>query len=169
MALLRAGFQWAALEAPGRIAIRGRPAGGAALDDELLQMKANGVDVLVSLLCEREAALLGLSDEAGAAARAGLEFLSFPIVDHDVPRSLVDTVAFADDLAARYADGRSIVLHCFAGIGRSALVAIAMLIRAGHSLDDAARTMSRARGLRVPETREQLAFLALLEAQTRSA
>lgn len=152
-------FRWADLPGPGRIAIRPRPSGGAQLDGSVGAIAARGTNVLVSLLCEDEAEALGLADERAAAERAGMRFVQFPIVDHSIPTSVEDTVRVADELAAAYTSGDAIVLHCFAGIGRSALMAIATLVRAGVPLEEAAVRLSEARGLRVPETAQQWAFL----------
>jgi protein-tyrosine phosphatase len=45
------------------------------------------------------------------------------------------------------------------GIGRSSLVAVGLLVKEGRSVDDACRIMCDARGMEVPETAEQRAWL----------
>lgn len=156
-------FVWAEVEGPGRIAIRPRPEGWERLEGEMAEMKARGVDILVSLLEDMEASRLGLAEERAAAEATGITFLQFPIRDHSTPAVPEEAIAFATDLAARYQAGESIVLHCFAGIGRSALMAIATLVKAGVDLETASNAMSESRGLRVPETRAQYAFLEAVQ------
>ncbi|MCA9556013.1 MAG: hypothetical protein KC933_38670 [Myxococcales bacterium] len=136
-----------------------RPRGGPGLLEDLRAARARGVDVLVSCQTMEEATRMGLADEADAALEAGLEFIRFPIVDHALPDDLEATVALADRLAGELLAGRRVVAHCFAGIGRSGLVVVTTLIRAGLTHDDAIRRASLARGLPVPETAAQIRWV----------
>jgi protein-tyrosine phosphatase len=51
--------------------------------------------------------------------------------------------------------GKAVGVHCRAGIGRSSLIAVSALIRAGFSADSAFRLAEEARGCPVPDTPEQ--------------
>lgn len=131
-----------------------RPRGGDWLGDEMTALRTAGVDVLVCLLTEAELRELDLSGEATAAARVGLRFLHLPIVDLGVPdRDRVDPLV--DDLTDRLRNGEHVVVHCRAGIGRSSLVAAALLVRLGVSPATAWKAIATARGVPVPETDEQ--------------
>src|ERR1700757_1415212 len=68
-----------------RLAIVARPRGEDRLYDELLALKASGIDILVSLLEPDEAVYLGLAREGELAQKAGLEFVSHPISDRGTP------------------------------------------------------------------------------------
>lgn len=57
------------------LAIVLRPRGDAMLESELLRLKRNGIQTLVSLLEHLEADTLGLADEGPAAVHVGLHFL----------------------------------------------------------------------------------------------
>jgi protein-tyrosine phosphatase len=48
-----------------------------------------------------------------------------------------------------------VILHCRAGIGRSGLVAACLLVMKGVSPEEAVKKVSAARGVSVPETKEQ--------------
>lgn len=123
-------------------------------------MKADGIDVLVSLLEADEAECVGLADEAGQCARAGIEFLSLPVTDHGIPDSF-EMVEIAVARLARLIDaGRGVGAHCFAGLGRSPLLVAAMLIEHGYSVEEAIGLVSAARGCAVPEMDGQHAWLA---------
>jgi len=142
----------------GRLATMAHPAGGRRLIADLTALRDAGVDVLVSLQTVDEQAEAGLSGEADAAARAGLEFRHLPIPDMGVP----DQAAVAPAVAAIAADvsaGRHVVIHCWAGIGRSSTIAAAVLIELGATPPDACATISAARGMRVPETQTQRDWL----------
>lgn len=143
----------------GRIAQSHRPRAGDGLIEDLGALRSAGVDVLVSCLTEQDEKRWGLEREFFEAQAAGLEFLQHPIVDHDVPRSTEETLAFAGALAGRLKDGQCIVVHCLAGIGRSGLLTVATLAKTGWPLERALDQASNARGFIVPETPAQRAWL----------
>ena len=97
-----------------------RPAGGGRLKEAIGDLREAGVDVLVSLLEDHEVESLQLLKEGEVSRANGITFLSHPIPDHDVPTDEEETVAFVRSLGELYAEGKSVVIHCFAGIGRSA-------------------------------------------------
>jgi protein-tyrosine phosphatase len=148
----------AAQPVSGRLATMAHPAGGDRLDDEMAALRIAGVDVLVSLQTANEQAEIGLIDEAAAAARAGIEFRHLPIADMGVPEAV--TVAPAISAVSHdLTSGRHVVIHCWAGIGRSSTIAAAVLIQLGATAADACATVSAARGMPVPETRAQRDWL----------
>jgi len=147
-------FEW--IEADGgRLAIMQHPPGGPELDRYLAALRALGVDVLVSMLADEEAKWMGLGGEADSCARQGIEFLHFPIEDHRVPDSWDETSAFACRLKDRLRAGLGVVIHCYAGIGRSALMGIATLVGCGLGLEEAIDRVSSARGFEVPEPNQR--------------
>ena len=61
------------------------PSGDDSLKNDLDELKQGGIETLVSLLEEDEAAWLGLSREGSIASKVGLKFLSHPIPDANIP------------------------------------------------------------------------------------
>jgi protein-tyrosine phosphatase len=51
--------------------------------------------------------------------------------------------------------GKSVLVHCRQGIGRSGLVAASLLVLDGEEPRAAIESVSKARGVRVPETADQ--------------
>jgi protein-tyrosine phosphatase len=140
--------------APGRFAIMPRPRGAGRLSASLGALRSAGFDVLVCLLPRWERWMFGLAREPVAAAEAGLDFRELPIRDHGVPdRDRAGPLL--DALAADLRAGRHVVVHCRGGIGRSSVVAAALLVRLGIPVDEAWATIATARGRRVPETAAQ--------------
>jgi protein-tyrosine phosphatase len=140
--------------AAGRLSTMPRPRGAEWLDDEMAAVRRADVDVLVCLLTDGERAELGLTAEPDAATGAGLEFHAFPITDFGVPdpdeiRPLLEL------LTARLHAGQHVAVHCRGGIGRSSLIAAALLVRLGSPPDEAWRVIGAARGVPVPETEQQ--------------
>jgi|SRR5271165_37919 len=147
---------------PGRLAIVTRPRGGDWLDDEASGWRRAGVDVAVSLLESEEAAQLNLLEEPRAAEANGIRFVSFPIPDRGVPASIPGAAAIIADITASLELGKNVAVHCRQGIGRSGLIAAAVLAASGISSERAIQAVSAARGQTVPETAEQLSWLQQL-------
>jgi len=78
-----------------------RPRGDDWLEDDLQRMKQGGIQTLVSLLEDDEAASLGLAEEGTVAERLGMQFLSYPIPDVHVPPDLDSFSIFVERLASR--------------------------------------------------------------------
>lgn len=145
---------WIDAPAPGRIAVMPRPH-----PESFPALRQAGVDVCVSLLEPAEADHLGLGDEAGLCSAAGIEFHDLAVPDHGVPATLEPVVSLSGVVDAYLTAGRSVAVHCYAGLGRSPLLVAAVLIDRGLSAIDACDRISRARGRKVPEMREQLDWL----------
>jgi len=139
----------------GQLAIVPRPRGGEWLDDEVRVLRDAGFDTLLSLLTNEESKELGVSSEAQATAKYGMEFLSFPIPDLGVPDSTPAIREFLSHVLDDLRAGKNVAIHCRQGIGRSGLIAASLLVVAGIDPLVALRTVSAARGLNVPETSEQ--------------
>ena len=149
------------------MAIVPRPRGGDWLRVDVEEMKAEGIDVLVSLLEPAEAAELGLAEEERCCAEVGIEFVSVPVPDRGVPEHGQEFRAVAERLLAQVIAGRTVGIHCRAGIGRSSLLAAAILVLSGVSPDDAWTNVAKARGVPVPDTDEQRRWLGSMAACAR--
>lgn len=128
--------------------------------DEWLEAEVNawadaGVEMVMTLLESEEVSELGLQREAELCRTYGIAFMSFPIPDRGVPESRRDASRIARLLAIGLREGRSIAIHCRAGIGRSSVMAACALICSGHEAEQALRLISASRGLAVPDTDEQ--------------
>jgi protein-tyrosine phosphatase len=145
-----------ARDLPGTLSTMPAPDGD--LDAVLADLRVRGVDTLVSLLPPDQAAALDLADEPAAAARAGLVFRSLPIPDFGVP----DHAEFAEplrELTGELDQGRHVAVHCWGGVGRSSLLAAALLVTRGTTPDAAWARIAQARGLPVPETDAQRTWI----------
>ncbi len=154
------------IEIPGRgfLAIMARPELEAGLDAACAYLLEHGVGQVVSLLEPSEERALGLDGEREAVRAHGMSFLSYPIHDMGVPLS-VDSFAGATRRVYReIAEGVGIVVHCRAGVGRSGLFAAGVLLHAGLDATGAFAQVGEARGVMVPETREQREWLAINQA-----
>ena len=146
----------------GGLAIAPRPRGGDWLGDEAGAWRSAGVNVVVSLLEEDEAAELDLDHERQAAENQAISFISFPIPDRGVPESTEAAISAIEAIAAQLEARKNVAMHCRQGIGRSGLVASGVLVNSGIKADEAMRIVSSARGISVPETPEQRRWIEKL-------
>jgi protein-tyrosine phosphatase len=144
----------------GRLALMPRPRAGDWLEDEAQSWRRQGLDVVVSLLEDSEVDELGLADEAKACERAALRFVRFPIPDRGVPASEAAASDLVSALAAELRAGRGVGIHCRIGVGRSASLAVCVLAALGVAVEAAWVSVQRSRGLSVPDTPAQRAWVA---------
>jgi protein-tyrosine phosphatase len=156
---------WIEGNPPATLAIVLRPRGGEWLGDALAQMRRGGIQTLVSLLEEEEAGWLGLENEPALAEQVGMEFVSFPIPDTQIPPDRPAFRQFVTGLANRLRHGERIGVHCRGSIGRSTVVAATTLIHLGWKPDVALAAIAKARGCPVPDTEEQRHWILAYEAR----
>lgn len=148
-------FYWVDGPWPGKLAVSPRPRGGDWLEDEIAAWHRSGIDSVVSLLTSDEEQSLDLKREAVAAKAQKMNFISYPIPDLQVPGSPTELSSLLEQMNADLSAGKSVLIHCRQGIGRSGLVAACLLTTKGLDPASAVKRVSKARGLQVPETREQ--------------
>lgn len=146
---------WIHSPEPGGLAIAPRPHGGERLDHEIARWRAGGVDLVLSLLEPHEVRELELEGEEQACAKAGLAFLSFPILDRGVPDSMGRTREIVALCRDRLREGQNLLLHCHGGIGRSSIMAACILASLGIEPHTAFERIEKARGQKVPDTADQ--------------
>ncbi len=113
-------------------------------------------DVLVSLLSDDELAELGIADLDDAVAVHGIEHHRLPVRDGSAPEpeQLADVLALMDALRDRLLAGRTVVLHCRVGQGRSGMLA-ALLVASLWALPVEAIARVRRAQPRAVETVQQ--------------
>ena len=135
-----------------------RPRGGDWLADEMAALGDAGVDLLVCMLTPSELGELELEEEASAAESAGLRFMALPTPDRGVPET-GPFRALVAEIANELNSGIHVAVHCRMGIGRSSMVAAAVLMAKGVPVQDAWAAVRSARGLDVPDTPAQRAWV----------
>ncbi len=115
-------------------------------------------DVLVSLLETDEYRSLNIVRLPEAAREAGIEVLHLPIEDVNVPESMSECQATVRAAAQALDEGKTVVVHCRGGLGRSGLVAACCLVECGVEPGTAIEEVRKARPGAV-ETPEQEQFV----------
>lgn len=153
---------------PLRFAMMPRPRGGEWLADEVSGWRQMGIHAVVSLLHQYEADELQISEEERMCVNYGIRYQSFPIKDRGTPESERGFFDLASQLAASVKEGAAVAVHCRAGIGRSGLLAGAVLLHLGISIPDVFPALARARGLAVPDTPAQAQWFHSVASRMRS-
>jgi protein-tyrosine phosphatase len=119
-----------------------------------------GLTTLVSLLEDFEYPLLGIADLVSQAEARGITVIRHPIRDMSVPPAgaMADFASVIRGINGRINSGETVVLHCRAGLGRSGLVAAAVLVAARQDPESAISAVRSARPGTI-ETAEQERFV----------
>ena len=152
-----------------RLAVMPRPRSDEWLPDEVRSWRLAGVNRVVSLLELHESKELGLVTEGELCEENGLTFTSFPIADRGVPNSLNQAARLIRSIHADLLRGKGVAIHCRAGIGRSGLIAGCILLTLDIPEQEVFPRITRARGVKVPDTAEQVAWLARIAREGRNA
>jgi protein-tyrosine phosphatase len=144
----------------GKLWIAARPRGGDWLEDEIARWGSQGAGAVLSLLTPDEERDLDLENEAPVVRNQGMEFVSLPVADRDIPSSESAFARTIEWLDSALAAGRTVVVHCRQGIGRSGMTAACALVLNGVKPARAIAQVSAARGFAVPETGPQREWIA---------
>jgi ADP-ribosyl-[dinitrogen reductase] hydrolase len=118
------------------------------LDADLRLLKEDyDVDVLVSLLEGEEYERYGIPDLFEGAENVGIEVLGFPIVDVSVPKR-AESERYAElieRIMGLLRGGKTVVIHCRGGLGRTGTVVASALVARGYSSGDSIEAVRHAR------------------------
>lgn len=134
----------------GRIGMIAAPGAGGdreLLDTDLLALREWGADGLVSLVQPVELEMLGLLELESRLAHHGMWWRHLPIPDMCAPGRDFEQRWRRDGAFLRGAlrEGADIVLHCWAGLGRTGTVAARLLVEMGMDPADAVDLVREAR------------------------
>ena len=161
---MKTDIYWIETDSAGQLGIMPRPRGDDWLADEIRGWQTQGVNRVVSLLTPGEISELGLAREAEFCKQEGIAFVSYPIPDMTTPSSS-DALDVLGGITAAVESGETVAIHCRAGIGRSGMMACSVLVQQGMSPDAAMDHVSAARGVTVPETPDQIAWVRGVESR----
>ncbi|MCB9737971.1 MAG: dual specificity protein phosphatase family protein [Deltaproteobacteria bacterium] len=136
----------------------GRTDRGRDLEADLATIAGHGVHHVVCLCSERELQDAGVGDYEARLQAHGL------VLHHEVVADQGAPPTDADDKIARLDQvllgrGVDVVVHCMGGLGRTGLLAAALLIRRGMGADEAIAAIRAVRSPRAVETEAQEAWL----------
>lgn len=127
---------------------------------EIVDWGASGV---VSLVEEHELSIAGVADLPDRLASAGLWWRHLPMMDMYIPEEDFETEWQREGARIRNLlnHGSGIILHCYAGLGRTGLLAAKLLVEFGMEPEDAI-TLVRQTNKRRIQTKEQSEYIRAL-------
>jgi protein-tyrosine phosphatase len=149
---------WVPRTGPGKLGLMQRPEGGSSLVAAIQSLHEQRVDVLLSALTDWEMEELELNEQAACCETAGIAFWRYPIFDREIP-ALDASLELLERIQSELEKGKSVVVHCRIGIGRSGILAAGTLIVEGERPAVAINRVSRARESQIPDTAEQARWL----------
>lgn len=130
------------------------------LDTDLAHLKTCWhADVLLSLIEEHEFTALSIPTLRQRAQDYDIQVIWFPIRDISIPASMEEFVAMVKVIHELMAEGKTVVIHCMGGLGRTGLAAAALLIYATELTPDEAIKLVRQARQGTIQTREQEQFV----------
>lgn len=143
-----------------QIFIASKPGSSTELEYDISNLTKLGENVvLCSLLTNNEAREFNLEEEQQVCEKHNIEFLHLEILDESIP-GYQEFLELVNLLVKKIRISNIVIIHCKHGIGRSGMIAVAILLNFGYSLDKACNFLSKVRGYKVPQSISQFKLLA---------
>jgi protein-tyrosine phosphatase len=144
---------------PGRLLLHSMPGRFEALDKVWHQVKTDAVGAIVCLNEDFEIRQKSVKyAEALDAGTVPCSVVPFEIREGGVPENKDAFWALANDVANRLHAGEAVLVHCAGGVGRTAMLAVSVLLAMGQPITEAESLVSRAGSM--VETMPQIEMLS---------
>jgi protein-tyrosine phosphatase/nicotinamidase-related amidase len=142
----------------GLTILPGRKDYSRSVDEDLKQLKAYEVDIVVPLITDDEFSHYGVSDLLEKYEEYEFDVHRLPIMDQLVSseEEMNELISLLDN---EINNDKKVLLHCVGGLGRSGLVAACYLKYKGLKSDDAISAVRKVRGPRTVESKIQEDFV----------
>ncbi len=151
----------------GRLLLHSMPGRFETLESVWGQLRTDAVGMIVCLTEHYEIRLK--SERYAQALETGTvpcAVLPFEIREGGVPDDRNAFWALANDVAKRLQSGEAVLIHCAGGVGRTAMLAVSVLLALGEPRDRAEEIVSRAGSL--VETMAQIEMLSWCAARANN-
>lgn len=149
---------------PGRLLLHSMPGRFEAIEKVWHQLRSDAVGAIVCLTEEHEIRLKSSKyAEALETGTVPCSVLPFEIREGGVPEDRHAFWALASDVANRLQSGEALLIHCAGGVGRTAMLAVSVLLALGESIAEAETAVSRAGS--IVETMPQIEMLSWCASQ----
>ena len=130
---------------PGKLLLHSMPGRFEAIERVWHQVRRDAVGAIVCLTETFEIQLKSSAyAEALEAGTVPCFVLPFEIREGGVPADRESFWTMAKDIANRLQSGEAVLIHCAGGVGRTAMLAVSVLLALGNPLEEAESIVSRA-------------------------
>jgi protein-tyrosine phosphatase len=130
---------------PGRLLLHSMPGRFETIEKIWHQLRSEAVAAIVCLTEEYEIRLKSSKyAEALETGTVPCAVLPFEIREGGVPEDRDAFWALANDVANRLQSGEAVLIHCAGGVGRTAMLAVSVLLALGEPMNEAESVVSRA-------------------------
>jgi protein-tyrosine phosphatase len=152
---------------PGRLLLHSMPGRFEAIERVWHQVRSEAVAAIVCLVEEYEIRLKSFRyAEALEAGTVPCSVLPFEIREGGVPENRDGFWALANEVAKRLELGEAVLIHCAGGVGRTAMLAVSVLLVLGEPMSEAESAVSRAGS--IVETMPQIEMLSWCAARIKA-
>lgn len=118
-------------------------------------------DVIVTLMEEFEFADYGVPTLLTRIKEIGFEGVHFPIQDGNIPREdqVEEFLALIKNIVQLLTSGKTVVVHCRGGLGRTGTVVSCVLVAMGYKAEEAIKLVRKTRSERCVEYDEQEVYV----------
>ena len=149
---------------PGKLLLHSMPGRFEAIEKVWHQLKSDAVGAIVCLTEQFEIRLKSSQyAEALDAGTVPCSVVPFEIREGGVPQDRDAFWSLANDIAKRLQSGEAVLIHCAGGVGRTAMLAVSVLLALGEPMRDAEILVSQAGS--IVETMPQIEMLSWCAAQ----
>ena len=123
----------------GEIALSRMPGSVTCIEDDVAEIVALNCACVLTLAPQEELIRHGGHRLSSLLMNEGIEWHHFPIIDYATPLPSQDRVwsELSERMHDHLNDNRSILVHCYAGVGRSGMIALRLLVERGANPEDA--------------------------------
>jgi protein-tyrosine phosphatase len=133
------------LTIPGKLLLHSMPGRFEALERVWHHVREESVAAIVCLTEQFEIRLKSAGyAQALEAGTVPCAVLPFEIREGGVPEDRNAFWGLVNDIARRLRSGEGVLIHCAGGVGRTAMLAVSVLMVLGEPITNAERTVSRA-------------------------
>jgi protein-tyrosine phosphatase len=130
---------------PGKLLLHSMPGRFEAIERVWHQLRSEAVTAIVCLTEKYEIRLKSSKyAEALEARTVPCSVLPFEIREGGMPEDRDAFWALANDLANRLRSGEAVLIHCAGGLGRTAMLAVTVLLALGEPMNEAESAVARA-------------------------
>jgi protein-tyrosine phosphatase len=130
---------------PGRLLLHSMPGRFEAIERVWHQLRSETVGAIVCLSEEYEIRLKSAKyAEALETGTVPCSVLPFDIREGGAPEDRDAFWVLANDVANRLRAGEAVLIHCAGGVGRTAMLAVSVLLALGEPMNEAENVVARA-------------------------